>query len=129
MNQFWQTLLIATIPSAITAVLSFLAAMKASNTQIKAIKEQNKADIEKLIEQNKADIEKMKEQYKIQADMEEKSHDYQLETMKIKNEIEMEKCLENAIGKIVLSIVNSFLENKDNEKGSVSENNADLKDE
>lgn len=129
MNQFWQTLLIATIPSAITAVLSFLAAMKASNTQIKAIKEQNKADIEKLIEQNKADIEKMKEQYKIQADMEEKSHDYQLETMKIKNEIEMEKCLENAIGEIVLSIVNSFLENKDNEKGSVSENNADLKDE
>lgn len=129
MNQFWQTFLIATIPSAITAVLSFLAAMKASNTQIKAIKEQNKADIEKLIEQNKADIEKMKEQYKIQADMEEKSHDYQLETMKIKNEMEKEKCLENAIGKFVLSIVNSFLENKDNEKDSVSKNNVDVKEE
>ena len=53
MDEFWQTFLIATIPSIITALLSYLAALKASNTQIKAIKEQNKADIEKLVEQNK----------------------------------------------------------------------------
>ena len=50
MNEFWQTFLIAIIPSAITALLSFFASWKTSNTQIKTIKEQNKADIEKLIQ-------------------------------------------------------------------------------
>lgn len=44
MDEFWQTILIATIPSIITALLSYLAALKASNTQIKVIIEQNKAD-------------------------------------------------------------------------------------
>ena len=61
MSEFWQTFLIAIIPSAITPLLSYFTSWKTSNTQIKAINEQNKAEIEKWIQQNKVDIEALKE--------------------------------------------------------------------
>lgn len=128
MNEFLQTFLIATIPSAITAFLSYLASSKASNTQIRAIKEQNKADIQKLVEQNRADIDKLKEQYKIQADMEEISHAHKLEIMKISSEIDARKDLANAIGDLVLSIINSFIENRNNVNDSTDEENNNLED-
>lgn len=60
MGEFWQTILIATIPSVITAFISYFAAAKEAKTQIKTIKEQNKADIEKIVEQNRVDTEAIK---------------------------------------------------------------------
>lgn len=91
MNEFWQTFLIATIPSIITALLSYLAASKASNTQIKAIKEQNKADIEKLVEQNKVDLESLKEKYLLDMIAKEKEYNYQIELIKLQHENDLKK--------------------------------------
>lgn len=95
MNEFWQTFLIATIPSIITALLSYLAASKASNTQIKAIKEQNKADIDKLIEQNKVDLESLKEKHLLDMETKEKEYNYQIELMKLQHENDLKKDEEN----------------------------------
>lgn len=85
MNEFWQTFLIATIPSAITALLSFFASWKTSNTQIKIIKEQNRADIEKLIQQNKVDIESLKEKHLLEMELKDKEHDHQIELIKLQH--------------------------------------------
>ncbi len=95
MNEFWQTFLIATIPSIITALLSYLAASKASNTQIKAIKEQNKADIEKLIEQNKVDLESLKEKHLLDMEAKEKEYNYQIELIKLQHQNDLKKDEEN----------------------------------
>lgn len=95
MDEFWQTFLIATIPSIITAVLSYLAALKTSNTQIKAIKEQNKADIEKLIKQNKVDLESLKEKHLLEMEAKEKEFNYQIELIKLQHENELKKDEEN----------------------------------
>lgn len=95
MNEFWQTLLISVIPAVFTAFLSFLAALKASNTQIKAIKEQNKADIEKLIEQNKVDLESLKEKHLLDMETKEKEFNYQIELIKLQHENDLKKDEEN----------------------------------
>ena len=95
MDEFWQTFLIATIPSIITALLSYLAALKASNTQIKAIKEQNKADIEKLVEQNKVDLESLKEKHLLEMEAKEKEYNYQIELIKLQHENDLKKDEEN----------------------------------
>lgn len=94
-SEFWQTFLIAIIPSIITAVLSYLAALKASNTQIKAIKEQNKADIEKLIEQNKVNLESLKEKHMLDMEAKEKEYNYQIELIKLQHENDLKKDEEN----------------------------------
>lgn len=91
MSEFWQTFLIATIPSAITALLSFWASWKASNTQIKTIKEQNRADIEKLIQQNKVDIESLKEKHLLEMELKDKEHEHQVELIKLQHENEIKK--------------------------------------
>ncbi len=103
MNEFWQTFLIAIIPSTITAILSFLAASKASNTQIKAIKEQNKADIEKLIEQNKVNIEALKEKHILDMEIKEKEYSHQIEIMKLQHSNEMKKEEENVKNQFAVS--------------------------
>lgn len=95
MNEFWQTFLIAIIPSIITALLSYLAALKSSNTQIKAIKEQNKADIEKLIEQNKVDLEAIKEKHALDMEAKEREYNYQIEIIKLQHENDLKKDEEN----------------------------------
>lgn len=63
---FWQTLMISLLPALATGLISYLAAAKNANTQMKSIKEQNKADIEKIIEQNKVDIKSLQEKYKLE---------------------------------------------------------------
>lgn len=95
MDEFWQTLLIATIPSIITALVSYLAASKASNTQIKAIREQNKADIEKLVEQNKVDLEALKEKHLLDMEAKEREYNYQIEMIKLQHENDLKKDEEN----------------------------------
>ena len=104
MNEFWQTFLIATIPSIITALLSYLAASKASNTQIKAIKEQNKADIEKLIEQNKVDLESLKEKHLLDMEAKEKEYNYQIELIKLQHENDLKKDEENLINQCAANV-------------------------
>lgn len=125
MNVFMQTLLIAVIPSTITGILSFLASYKNANVQIKAIKEQNKADIDKLIEQNKVDIEALKEKHKLELEIKEKEHSYQIELIKIQHENGLKKDEEtmknqfamNTLGGLFGSIFtqNSFIAEKINE--------------
>ena len=95
MNDFLQTFFIATIPSICTAVISFWASCKASNTQLKAIKEQNKADIEKLVEQNRGDIEALKEKHRLDMEAKDKEHNYQLEVIRVQHENAMKKDEEN----------------------------------
>lgn len=95
MIEFWQTLAIAVIPSTLTAILSYLASSKNSNTQIKAIKEQNKADIEKLIEQNKIDIEALKEKHRLDMEAKESEHNHQIEIIKLQHQNELKKDEEN----------------------------------
>ena len=91
MIEFLQTLAIATIPSALGAVLSYMAAKNNSKTQIRAIKAQNKADIEKLIEQNKIDIEALKEKHRMEMELKEQEYKHQIELMNIQNQNEMKK--------------------------------------
>ena len=112
MIEFLQTLAIAAIPSTLTAILSYLAASKNSDMQIKTIKEQNKADIEKLIEQNKIDIVSLKEKHRMEMELKEQEYKHQIELMNIQNQNEMKKEEEmmknqlavNALGGIVSGI-------------------------
>lgn len=108
MNEFWQTFLIATIPSAITALLSFFASWKTSNTQIKTIKEQNKADIEKLIQQNKVDIESLKEKHLLEMELKNKEHDHQIELIKLQHENEIKKDEESIKNQFAANAVGSL---------------------
>lgn len=109
MNEFWQTFLIATIPSVMTALISFFAAYKNANTQIKAICEQNKADIEKLIEQNKVDIESLKEKYRLEMEAKEKEYQHQLEVMKLQHDNELEKDKDAAINQLTSTAITGLL--------------------
>ena len=79
MSEFWQTLLIACIPSLLTGIITFLVAYKNASSQIKIVKEQNKHDIEKLMEQHKVDIEALKEQHKMEIETIELKHAHELE--------------------------------------------------
>lgn len=72
-----------------------MAASKASNTQIKAIREQNKANIEKLVEQNKVDLESLKEKHLLDMEEKEKEYNYQVELIKLQHENALKKDEEN----------------------------------
>lgn len=108
MNEFWQTFLIAIIPSVITALLSYMAASKTSNTQIKAIKEQNKADIEKLVEQNKVDIEALKEKHQLEMELKEKEYNHQIEVIKLQHENDMKKDEESIKNQFAVNALGSL---------------------
>lgn len=69
-NIFIQTLLISTIP----AIISYFISRHQAKTQIKAIKEQNRADIEK-----------MKEEYKLKLELQEQELKNQLSVDFLKN--------------------------------------------
>lgn len=108
MSEFLQTFLIAIIPSTITALLSFLASWKTSNTQIKTIKEQNKADIQKLIQQNKVDIESLKEKHLLEMELKDKEHDHQIELIKLQHENEIKKDEESMKNQFAANAVSSL---------------------
>ncbi len=108
MREFWQTFLIAIIPSAITALLSYFASWKTSNTQIKAIKEQNKADIEKLIQQNKVDIESLKEKHVLEMEMKDREHAHQVELIKLQYDNEIKKDEENTKNQFAANALGSM---------------------
>lgn len=109
MNEFWQTLLIATIPSGFTALISYFVSVRTTRIQIKAIREQNKADIEKLIEQNRADIEALKEKYRLEMEAKEKEYQHQLEVIKIQHNNEMEKDKDAAINQLTENAISGLL--------------------
>ena len=112
MNEFLQTLAIATVPSIVTGIISYIAAIRNSKSQIEAIKAQNKADIEKLVEQNRVDIEALKEKHKLDMESKEKEYKHQIELMNMQNQNEMKKEEElmknqlavNALGGIFSSV-------------------------
>lgn len=109
MEVFFQTLAVAAIPSVLTALISYFAAIKASNTQIKAIKEQNKADIEKLIEQNKVDIESLKEKHRLDMEAKEKDYQHQIEVIKLQHENELKKDKELAINQVASNALGGLI--------------------
>lgn len=109
MTEFWQTLMIAVIPSTITAFLSFWASSKSSTTQIKAIQEQNKADIEKLVEQNKVDIEALKEKHQLEMQAREKDYYHQIELIKLQHKNELQKDEESVKNQVAANAVGSIL--------------------
>lgn len=79
MEEFWQTLLIACIPSILTGIVAYLVAHKNASSQIKVLKEQNKHDLEKLMEQHKVDIEALKEKYRLESEEKDREHTRKLE--------------------------------------------------
>ena len=98
MNEFWQTILIATIPSVLTAIISYLAASKNANTQIKAIREQNKADIESL-----------KERYRLDMEAKEKEYQHQIDVIKLQHENELKKDKDAAINQIASNALGNLV--------------------
>ena len=120
MSEFLQTFLIAIIPSTITALLSFLASWKTSNTQIKTIKEQNKADIQKLIQQNKVDIESLKEKHLLEMELKDKEHDHQIELIKLQHENEIKKDEESMKNQFAANAVSSLFGAIFSQESSVS---------
>lgn len=56
-----QILFVAALPSLITGILSYFIARKSANNQIKAIREQNKADMELLMLKYENELKKDKE--------------------------------------------------------------------
>lgn len=109
MVEFLQTLAIAVIPACITGIISYLAARNNSETQIKAITEQNKADIEKLVEQHKVDIEALKEKHKMELEVKEKEHLHQIEIIKLQHENDLKKDEENAKNQVTSNIIGGLV--------------------
>ncbi|MBJ6745546.1 hypothetical protein JEQ21_03540 [Streptococcus sp. 121] len=64
--QFWLTLTTATIPAAITGLLSFCASWLKNQSDIKSLREQFKHDMETLEKSHKNELEKMKEAHKLE---------------------------------------------------------------
>lgn len=121
MNEFWQTLLIAVIPSVITALISFFAALKSSNTQIRAIKEQNKADIEMLISKNRADLEALKEKHHLDIEMKEKEYIHQIEMMKIQYENELKKDENTMKNQVAINALGSLMSSMLSKESPIAE--------
>lgn len=120
MNDFLQTLLIATIPSVITALLSFVAAFITSNSKIKAIKEQNKADIEKIIEQNKVDIESLKEKHRLDMELKEKEYMYQLDVIKLQHENDIKREEESMKNQLATNVIGGLFSGLFSQEGPIS---------
>lgn len=64
--QFWLTFATATIPAAITGLLSFGASWTKNRSDIKTLKEQFKHDMETLEKNHMNELEKMKEAHKLE---------------------------------------------------------------
>ncbi len=79
MGDFWQTLLIACIPSVVTGIATYFIAQKNASAQIKVVKEQNRHDLEKLMQQHKIDIDNLKEAHKLEMEAKEQDHKNKLE--------------------------------------------------
>lgn len=78
--QFWLTLGTATIPAAITGLLSFGASWMKNRSDIKALREQFKHDMETLEKSHINELEKMKE-----------AHRLELENIQKQSELDMTK--------------------------------------
>ena len=79
MGEFWQTILLACIPSIITGIATFFVASRSASAQIKVVTEQNKHDLEKLMQQHQIDIENIKEKHKLEIEAKEVDYKYKLE--------------------------------------------------
>lgn len=100
MVEFIKTLLIASIPSVIAGVGTYLIAKKNVSSQIRIVKEQNKHDLDKLMEQHKIDIENLKEAHKLEMESKEQDHKNKLELQQKEFEnslLKQEKEGENAM--------------------------------
>lgn len=105
MNEFIQTLLIAAVPACVTGIMSYLASRNNAKNQMKAITEQNKADIEKLIEQHKVDLESLKEKHRMELEVMEKEHKHQMEIISLQHENDLKKDEENAINQVATNMI------------------------
>ena len=79
MVDFWQTLLIACIPSFITGIATYFIAHKNASSQIKVVKEQNRHDLDRLMQQHQIDIDNLKEAHKLEMEAKEQDHKNKLE--------------------------------------------------
>lgn len=114
MEEFWQTLLIACIPSILTGIVTYLVAHKNASSQIKVLKEQNKHDLEKLLEQHKVDIEALKEKHHLDMEAKEQEHKNKLELQKIDFEnqlLKQQKESENLMSAEAVKGILGFLGN------------------
>ena len=109
MIEFLKTFAIAVVPAGITALLSYLAATKNSAVQIKAIQEQNKADIAKIVQQNKVDIEALKEKHQLEMEAKEKEYQHQIDMVNLKYEKEVKMNEENMQNQLATNVLGSFL--------------------
>ena len=91
MQEVIQTILISTLPAAVTSMVSYFAAVWKGKTQIEAIKEQNRAEIEKLIQQGKMDIEAIKEKHRLELELKENEHKHEMEKMELQLQNELKK--------------------------------------
>ena len=108
MIEFIKTLMIAAIPSIGAGILSYLAALNKSKTQIKTISEQNKADIGKLVEQHKIDIDALKEKHKLDLEVKDRDHIHQMELIKLQHDNELSKSEEIMKNQLALNTLNGI---------------------
>ena len=118
---FWETLAIASVPSIITSILSFFASWISAKNKMQNIKEQNNADLKKLNEHYKRELEFLKEQYKMRLDLEEQAHKREKELLVLNKQMEERGNMENAIGNIILSVIDKIVDNIKENKNILSE--------
>ena len=96
MGEFFQILLIACIPAAITGLVSYLVARKNASTQVNILEKQNKYDIDRLMEQHKIDIDSITRQHKQEMEKLELEHKHKLELVKLESENTLNQNLVNS---------------------------------
>lgn len=120
MVEFIKTIIIATIPSIIAGVSAYLAARNKSNTQIKSITEQNKADLEKLVEQHKIDLESLKEKHRMELEIKERDHLYQAELIKLQHENDLTKSEETVKNQVMSSVMSGMVGSMFNSESAIA---------
>lgn len=95
MNEFTKTILIALIPSAVTAILSFFSsyflAKRKCYEEFKKITEEHKNELEKLMKQHAIDIDSLNQKHANEMEIQKLKHSHDLEIKEKEYEMSMKQ--------------------------------------
>lgn len=113
MDELWQTLLIALIPSLLTAIISSIASyclsIRNMKSQLQVLSEQNKHEIDRLVKQHVIDLDNLKAKHKLEMESKDRDHKYALEIQQKNHESELLKLKQEGANNVTAELFKGVL--------------------
>ena len=107
----------------ISAIISYLAAIRQGKTEIKKLTETNKADIERLMHQHKIDIDNLREKHRLEMEIKTLDLEHKIQLMQTESNVrtsENEQSLDQKLkSEFVATFLTQAFENPDQAAGNI----------